>query len=168
MWINTGRAVSGVEALPYVRSARVERSFPDTVRIVVEERKAVAWVDDNGRRALVDGTGRVIELVPAPPVGLPELSGTTKVPDPGGRVGLVAGARVAAGLVGLGVGVQSVTSLPAGVSLHLVNGPELRLGEPTQVAVKVRAAQAVLAAMAAAGTGVTYVDVSVPSNPVAG
>ena len=50
--------------------------------------------------------------------------------------------------------------------LHLRTGPEVRLGPPTQVAVKVRAALAVL--QASAGTPVAYVDVSVPTNPVAG
>jgi hypothetical protein len=52
------------------------------------------------------------------------------------------------------------------VVLHLRTGPEVRLGPPTQVAVKVRAALAVL--QASAGTPVAYVDVSVPTNPVAG
>ena len=50
--------------------------------------------------------------------------------------------------------------------LHLVAGPEIRMGEATQIGVKVRAALAVLGA--ASDVPVQYVDVSVPTNPVAG
>ena len=59
-----------------------------------------------------------------------------------------------------------ITLSPGGVVLGLVNGPDIRLGEPTQVMTKVRAALAVLAALD--GVSVAYIDVSVPSNPVAG
>jgi len=167
-WLDTGRAVAGVEALPYVQRAHVERQWPDTVRIVVTERTPVAWVEAKGRRALVDGTGRVLELVADPPVGLPQLAGTTAVPGPGATVATAVAARVAAGLVGLKFGVQSITATDAGVSLQLPAGPEVRLGEPDRVPVKVRAAIAVLEAMALARSAVHYVDVSVPTNPVAG
>jgi cell division protein FtsQ len=168
-WLNTGRAVAGLEALPYVRTARVERQWPDTVRIVVAERTPVAWVEGGGRRALVDGTGRVLELVTEPPAGLPQLAGTKAVPDPGGTVATAVAARVAAGLLGLSFGVQSITATDAGVSLWLpAGGPEIRMGEPDRVRVKVRAASAVLGAMFLAGSTVHYVDVSVPTNPVAG
>jgi cell division protein FtsQ len=165
-WIDTGRAVDGVDALPYVRSARIERRWPDAVRIAVVERVAVAWVEGGGRRAVVDGSGRVLELVTDPPAGLPRLASTTAVPPVGGWIRGVAAARVAAGLGALAGGAQSITSTAAGVNLQLVNGPELRLGDPDRVAVKVRAATAVLGAMQ--GQVVHYVDVSVPTNPVAG
>ena len=45
-------------------------------------------------------------------------------------------------------------------------GPEIRLGEPTQVGGKARAAWRVLGALG--GAAVAYIDVSVPANPVAG
>jgi len=52
------------------------------------------------------------------------------------------------------------------VVLHLVAGPEIRMGEPGGVAVKLRAALAVL--NASQNVPVSYIDVSVPTNPVAG
>jgi cell division protein FtsQ len=168
-WLDTGSAVDGVQALPYVRTAKVERDWPDTVRIIVVERVAAAWVERSGRRAIVDGTGRVLELVDAPPAGLPLLAGDRPVPEPGATiVSDRRGARVAAGLAGLAVSVQSITASDAGVSLQLVSGPEVRLGEANRIAVKVRAALAVIAATFASGVTVHYVDVSVPTNPVAG
>jgi hypothetical protein len=131
------------------------------------ERVAVAWIEGGGRRAVVDGSGRVLELVTGAPAGLPQLASITTVPPVGSwLVHGNAGARVAAGLAGLAGGVRSITSTAAGVNLQLVSGPELRLGDPDRVAVKVRAATAVLAAMQ--GQVVHYVDVSVPTNPVAG
>jgi hypothetical protein len=53
-----------------------------------------------------------------------------------------------------------------GVILGLVSGPDIRLGEPTHVDTKIRAAIAVLTALD--GEAVAYIDVTVPSNPVAG
>ena len=63
-------------------------------------------------------------------------------------------------------GTRSVEVTDHGVLLHLVTGPEIRMGEATRIGVKVRAALAVLGA--SQGTVVNYVDVSVPTNPVAG
>jgi cell division septal protein FtsQ len=169
VWLDAAGAVDGVQSLPYVRTAKVERSWPDAVRIVVVERVPAAWVEHGGRRGIVDGTGRVLALVDAPPAGLPQLAGDRPVPEPGATI--VSGARearVAAALVGLSVPVQSIVATEAGVSLQLVHGPEVRLGEGNRVVVKVRAALAVIAATFAAGTTVHYVDVSAPTNPVAG
>ena len=166
-WLDPSRAVRDVEALPYVGRAAVSREWPDTVRITVHERRPVAWVDGPGGKAVVDGTGRVVESVPAPPAGLPQLLGVQTVTAPGGTIGPRDGARAAAGLGGfVAGGTASVETTDHGVVLHLRSGAEIRLGPPTRVAVKVRAALAVLGA--SAGTEVHYVDVSVPTNPVAG
>jgi cell division protein FtsQ len=166
-WVDTGAAVSGMEALPYVRAAHIERQWPHTVRITVQERIPVAWVDGAGGKALVDRSGRVLETVDAPPPGLAQLVGAKVVPPPGGAVDTVGAARVAGTLAALWVGgVASVEATDQGIVLHLAAGPEIRMGEATQVAAKIRAGLAVLDA--SKGQPVTYVDVSVPTNPVAG
>jgi cell division protein FtsQ len=166
-WIDTGAAVSGMEALPYVRAARIEREWPHTVRITVEERVPVAWVDGPGGKALVDRSGRVLETVAAPPSGMVQLVGAKIVPPPGGAVDAVAAARVAGTLTALWVGgVSSVEATDQGIVLHLAAGPEVRMGEATQIAAKIRAGLAVLDA--SKDQPVTYIDVSVPTNPVAG
>jgi cell division protein FtsQ len=167
VWLDPGRAVSGIEALPFVRRATVTRSWPDTVRITVVERRPVAWVEGPAGKVVVDGTGRVLEGVADAPPGMPRLVGTKIVPGPGATISPVGGARVASGLTGLvAAGTVSVTVTDTGVTLQLVSGPEIRMGEATRVGVKVRAALAVLGA--STGTDVHYVDVSVPTNPVAG
>jgi cell division protein FtsQ len=168
VWIDTATAVAGMEALPYVRDARIEREWPHTVRLTVHERTPAAWIDGPGAKAVVDGTGRVLEVVDAPPAGMPQLVGARVVPPPGGRADAVAAARVAGTLTRLAVtGVASVATTPdQGVVVQMAAGPQLRLGRATQIAVKLRAALAVLANTQDAPPA--YVDVSVPTNPVAG
>jgi cell division protein FtsQ len=167
LWIDTGQAVRRIEALPYVRGAQVRREWPDTVAITVSERAPVAWVAGPSATELVDRTGRVLEAVDQAPAGLPQLLGATSVPPPGARVDALGGAKVAGALSGLARrGTASVAQTDHGVVLELVSGPEVRMGPPTQIGVKLRAALAVLAA--SEGTPVAYVDVSVPTNPVAG
>jgi cell division protein FtsQ len=165
-WLDTGRAADGVDALPYVKTAQVTREWPDAVRIVVTERSAVAWIEGGGTRAVVDGTGRILATVGDAPAGLPQLVSADAVPKPGSSIRSTGAARVAAAIAGLSAGVRSITATAAGVTLQLVAGPEVRLGEPDRIAVKVRAAAAVLGAMQ--GRDVHYVDVSVPTNPVTG
>jgi cell division protein FtsQ len=166
VWIDTSAAVQGIEALPYVREARLERQWPDTVRITVHERRPAAWVEGPAGTALVDGHGRVLAEVDAAPPAMPQLLGAT-VPPPGGTVDLVGAARVAGALTGLAAaGTTSVETTDHGIVLHLASGGEIRMGEATQIAVKLRAALAVLDASRDAPP--SYVDVSVPTNPVAG
>jgi cell division protein FtsQ len=167
VWLDPSKAVGGIETLPFVRRATVSREWPDTVRITVAERRPVAWVAGPVGKVVVDSTGRVLESVADAPPGMPELVGTKMVPGPGATIAPTGAARVAGGLTGLlVVATKSVTVTDAGVTVQLASGPEIRMGEPKQVAVKLRAALAVLAAND--GTPLQYVDVSVPTNPVAG
>jgi cell division protein FtsQ len=167
VWLDGGAAVAGIEALPYVRAAHVEREWPGTVKITISERRAVGWVENAAGPALVDRTGRVLERVAAAPTDLPQIAKPTLVPPVGASIEPTVGARVAGQLQGFSrSGTRSITLTPGGVTLGLVNGPELRLGEPTQVMTKVRAAIAVLTALD--GEAVQYIDVTVPANPVAG
>jgi hypothetical protein len=137
------------------------------VRITVTERIASASVDTGNGVALVDGTGRVLERVAEAPPGLPQLTDVDGVPAVGGTIDPPTAAWVAGHLTGLArSGTRTVSVAPTGVVLGLVSGPELRLGAPTAVGAKVRAALSVLGALE--GAAVAYIDVSVPSNPVAG
>ena len=64
MDVDGSRAQVGLEALPWVRSARVARSWPGTVRISIVERKPVAKVARaGGGWFLIDASGRLVEQV---------------------------------------------------------------------------------------------------------
>jgi cell division protein FtsQ len=166
-WASTGDAVRGLEAVPYVRQARVTKEWPDTVRITITERTPVAWVDGPAGHAMVDGTGRVLAVVAQPPAGFPKLLGVHAVPGPGGVIVPAGPARAAGALPPLAAaGTTSVTATDGGLTMQLAAGAEVRLGDTTQLRAKVRAAVAVLGAMG--DQPVHYIDVSVPTNPVAG
>jgi cell division protein FtsQ len=167
VWLDTAGAVSGLEALPYVKSAKVTKEWPDTVRIVVIERSPAGWAEGPTGNVLVDGTGRVLDVVKEQPAGIPKLVGLTAVPAPGASVTPTGPARAAGVLNPLAAaGTASITAADGGLTMQLANGVEVRLGDGTQLRAKVAAATAVLGAMN--GQPVTYVDVSVPTNPVAG
>ena len=166
-WLDSGHAVAGLEAVPYVRSAKVTKEWPHTVRITVTERTPAGWAEGPTGKVLVDGTGRVLEVVDAPPVGLPQLLGLTAVPAPGATVAPVGPARAAGVLNPIAAGgTKSVTTADGSLTMQLANGTEVRLGDGTQLRAKVAAAVAVLGSMG--DQPVHYVDVSVPTNPVAG
>lgn len=72
--LDTGAVARRVEKLPEVLRAKVDVSYPSTVRIQVTERVAVAFVrGDDGRPVLVDDSGAAFRAVAQPPGGAPEL-----------------------------------------------------------------------------------------------
>ena len=58
-----------LEAHPWVDRAWVERSFPNTLRIRIQERKPVARVLVEGKVFLVDGSGTIFPAYDRPPPG---------------------------------------------------------------------------------------------------
>lgn len=165
--VHTGAVASDVEHLPWVGSAQVERQLPNTVTITVTIRTPVAWAPAGpGRVVLVDEHGVVIALAAAAPVGLPELTGLTRIAPLGGRVAPTAPAAAAAALEpALGARVTAVALTPIGLTATVAGSPEVLLGDTTALAAKAHTAAAVLGALVHPAT---YLDVSVPSAPVAG
>ena len=166
-WLDAGEARTKLEAEPFVARARVTKEWPDTLRVVVTERTPAAWAQGARGIVVVDGTGRVLEHVDAAPAGLPQLLGLRVVPEPGGTVAPSGPARMAGILPPIAAGgTTSVSASAGGMTMLLKAGTEIRLGDAGHLADKLRAMVAVLGALA--DQPVTYVDVSVPSNPVAG
>lgn len=63
-----------IEQLPWVRTATIQRSFPDTISVAIAERVPFALWEHDGRRHLIDETGRL--LGPAPAIAeLPIVTG---------------------------------------------------------------------------------------------
>jgi cell division protein FtsQ len=63
------------EAVPWVRQAKVQREFPNRLRVTLEEHHAVAWWGESGSGFLVNRLGEVFEASPDEGEGLPELIG---------------------------------------------------------------------------------------------
>lgn len=163
--VDAGAAARRVEALPWVAEARVARLWPGTVRVVVEERIAVAAVRHPAGWALVDPAGRILSVGPDEPTGLP-LVDAVHPGDPGATV--TGADRTLLAVVGdlprsLRDDVAGVARGSDGVALELDDGPCVVLGDAGRLDQKARAAEAVLAGLDVPDGA--RIDVRVPSAP---
>jgi cell division protein FtsQ len=164
-----------LESLSTVRSVRMDRAFPHTLRITVVPERPLAVVRRGQDAWLVSEQGRVIR----------EL-------DPGRRnirtnVWTEADTSLAVGGTVADAELRTVLdalrrvpdSFPARVSmarvedeevtLVLASGSELRLGEPTALPLKLAVAARVLGRLSAEERAeLGYLDVAVPARPVGG
>lgn len=158
--VDTSAVEARVEALPWVSEAHVVRDLPGTLRVEVRLRVPVAWKPAAGGEVrLVDARGTTVTTGAQAPAGLPELQTD--------RHASATAAAVAAALdPALRDQVATVVVAGGQATLKLVDGHEVRLGAPQQLAAKARAALAVLRALGS--SSFTYLDVTVPSAPVTG
>ena len=169
--IDETAVLRAVEALPWVREATVRRQWPGQVRIRIVEREPVAVAEAGpGTVALIDGTGRVLEWVAAPPPGLPVLAGLPPAGPPGTALGTdgVATLEVAVALPAeLRARIAGLAPAPgAGGEVELRLNPEgmVRLGPPEDLDRKFTAIRAVLAQVDLRNLAV--LDVRRPDSPV--
>ena len=160
-----------VEALPMVASARFDRAYPHTLRVVVVPEKAVAVVRQGADSYLVSASGRVIASSdrrdrPALARIWVKRSVDLRVgaPTTGDLRTAVAAVAPLAGSHFPGR-VSSVTATPDALTLRLRSGLEVRLGDPLDVALKLAVAARVIPLL---GAETSYLDVAVPDRPVAG
>lgn len=167
VFLDAGATAAAVRRVPWVASARVSREFPTTVTVTVTTRMPVAWVSTGpGLVSIVDGHGVVMARAFSPPPGLPQLIGVSRAGTLGGRISPAAPAAAADGLGGpLRARVTTVSLGPDGLVATVLGGPQLRFGDTADLTAKAEAAASVLGALVGPAT---YLDVSVPSAPVAG
>ena len=165
--VDLDRARRGVLALPWVRTVSVTRSWPATVKIVVTERVAVAAIAaGNAGFSLVDADGRVLESSPTLPAGYvllvnvptPGAPGTEVDPSASDALGVARAMSES-----LRSRVSTIVPDADGVTLRLIAGGVVRLGDGDDLAAKLRAADTVLSE--ADTTGVCTIDVRVASAP---
>lgn len=75
--VDLSRARAAFESVPWVRSARVQREFPNRLRVVLQEHQAIAYWGAEGETRLVNNFGEVFEANPGDVEGdaLPLLNG---------------------------------------------------------------------------------------------
>lgn len=171
------RVTARVAALPWVRSARLERRWPSTVVLSIEERQpaVVAPCLAGAASCLVDPSGRVLASAtddPKAAASLPRLVGVPMAGEPGATLSEAARGPLAVALAlpaALRPLVQGVRSDGAEVALDLqapgrgASPPVVRLGAPERIADKLTAAATVLARTSV--NGVAVLDVRVPESP---
>lgn len=164
--------------IPYIRSARVYRRFPDGIEIDLEEYVPVARVRDaEGVEWLVADDGTVLEKAGASSHGLPLL-----VPeaDESPEVGVRTSTQVAAAIP-LTVKLKEASAWPVAehpvrqvsvlrsgeLIMLLEGGGEIRLGDPGQLDEKLMVALEVIDRYSKDGRQLDYVDVHVTTRVVA-
>lgn len=176
--LNGGALVDELEALPTVRSASYDRAFPSTLRIFVRPEQPLALARVGGAGWIVSERGRIIREATAqsasglPRYRIPALSGAEPgrfLTDRKSKAVLAAlalvpsrfPARIArAGFDGFELTMELRTQWGA---------PELRLGEPLEVGVKLEVAALVLRSLSQEERlSTAYLDVSVPERTVTG
>src|SRR5436305_7054194 len=166
--VDDGALRAAVRDEPLVRALSVDSGFPHTLRIHVVENRPVALLTAGHARIAVapDGTlltgARIDFSLPAIHVG--ELPQGARLGSPSiERLVAVAGAAP----MPLLLKVDSVARVPAhGLVARLHDGPEIWFGGASALAEKWRAAAVVLAQRSSRGA--SYVDVRMPTRPLAG
>lgn len=159
------------ESVPMVAGASFDRGFPHTLRIAVVPEVPVAVLRQGSSSWLAAAGGRVVaELGRGARPGLPRvwlkrdveiLLGERVAGLPLQAITAVAPLRSRP----LPVAVGSVVATREELTLVLRTGLELRLGDGSDLPVKLEVARHVLPRLAGSGG---YLDLSVPERPVAG
>ena len=158
-----------VRALPSVAGVSVDRAFPHTLVVKVAAERPVAVVRQGASAWLVASSGKVVrDLERGTERALPRIWLAKDVSITVGRTlpaEVVPATRAvgALGETGIRRGVKSARIQDGQLTLVLHRGPELRLGEPSDVLLKLTVAARVLPL---ADADAVYLDVSVPERPV--
>lgn len=160
-----------VRALPSVAGVSVDRAFPHTLVVKVAAERPVGVARQGSAAWLVAASGKVVrELERGTARDLPRIWLPGDAPVVVGRqlpVEVVPATRAltAAREVGLRRKIKAARISDGQLTLVLAGGPELRLGDPSDVLLKLAVVTRVLPLVE---SGTTYVDVSVPERPVSG
>ena len=173
--LDGGALVEELEALPSVRSATYDRAFPSTLRIFVEPERPIAVVRKGTESWVVSERGRVISRAGGGD-GLPRFDLQASGVQPGRFLSDPQSKAILAALALLPERFPARIETARFDQSRLVlalrtrwGAPELRLGEPVDLGVKLEAAALVLRSLSAeerASAG--YLDVSVPERTVLG
>jgi len=166
--VDADQAERRLEALPWVRSARVGRAFPNHVWIELSERSAAAVVArPAGGFFLLDRASRVLAERPDRPDGLPEVVGAGPVPAPGAWLKPARPALDVVRALPDDLRRQVVTAVLKAGSVTLRLGErDVRFGPATELEGKSAALSALLQRLGS--RSVAFVDIRVPSAPVVG
>jgi cell division protein FtsQ len=170
LFVSAEHVAEKAEELPWVKSARVDRLLPNTVRVRVVERRPAMVVTTETSSWLVDGDGHILS-----PASKSEKLPTIAASDLGG---VETGETIARPSVR--AAVRAYGSMPkelqakikAGfaptserITFSLVGGAVIRYGAAEQMVDKNEVTLALLERFGRGSEAISYIDVRVPSNP---
>jgi cell division protein FtsQ len=159
--VNTARAAARIAQIRQVRSARITRSWPDRLVIVVRERTPELGVTaPGGGYDLVDGDGVMVRWAAGSPAGLPLYDTQAPAGALRGDPDLATAAAVLGELPAAVRHVVRSVSVPEPdqVTLHLAGGTTVLWGDTSRAAVKARELTVLMRAH------LRYCDVSGPGS----
>jgi cell division protein FtsQ len=157
-------------ALPDVAAATYDRDFPHTLRVFVRAEHGAAILRQGSEAWLVSGRARVLrplERRPYPSLARVWLPATEDVEQGQTLDGAPARAvrtLAALGRLGFHWPVRTVRATDQELTLQLRSGLEVRLGDTSDLALKLEIARRIVPLAESA----LYIDVSVPERSVAG
>ena len=163
-------------AIPEVRAARVDRAFPNTLRVFVAREHPIA-VLRRGRDAwVIAASGRVVRPLrrgrgqDLPRVWVPAtVAVTVGEPLADSGVNTALGVLTALRSSKHSLRPTSVLAHDGDLTLTLGSNTELRFGDSSQAALKLAVAEKILPDISPSPTGsIAYFDVSSPYRPVGG
>lgn len=158
-----------IERLPWVKSAKVERILPGTVRVRITERTPSLTAALGGIHWTIDSHGRVLssqrdERLPVISGWQdPELELGDVLDNPQGRSALRVWRSLEGDLKRSVVAIVAPT--PERISLTLEDSSVIRLGSATRLAAKQKVLRAVFKRLRREGRTAAYIDVRVPTSP---
>ncbi len=170
--VDSGTLDNRLSELSGLRSFSYDRAFPHTLRVVVHSERPVLVLRQGSDAYLVAMGGRVLRALSHPQLSsLPRLYVKKDVKI---AVGATPSGAVAAGAAAVAV-VRSAV-LPGGahfvdvgahdLTVRLGTAFELRLGDASDLRLKVAIARRIFAVSPGVTAGNGYLDVSVPERPV--
>ncbi len=170
IWLqNTGAAAARIGAIPYVHTVQIRRRLPADVTIVVQERKPFAIVTDGTSRVLVDGDLHVLELGPVR-TDLPLLQATVADAAVGKKftsAPLAQLARDCKALLHASVPVAFLHLDRLGnLNARLWSGVLVEFGDDSDIVLKARLVNPVLAQVPQNGRKVRALDLRAAKTPV--
>ena len=174
--LNGAGVEQAILAIPEVKTVRVDRAFPNTLRVVVAREHPVAVLRRSGEAWVIAVSGKVVRPLrrgrgeSLPRVWVP-ASLAVSVGDPLADRGVRTAIRVLAKLQSYAHSMSptSVLVRNGDLTLTLGSSTELRFGDASEGTLKLAVAEKILPDLAAPPAGsIAYLDVSVPDRAVGG